>query len=149
QCLDAAVVLVAAPIKDDLCDAFVQRPPPDDATDELAGVDVLGALPLELRPNLGIERRCGDEGMTGRVVDDLGIDVLQAAKDHQTRALRRPGEPLSKAGVPDPALLDGVLAHHFLPFPPLAPALALLPALRRMTSPWYRIPFPLYGSGFR
>ena len=37
--------------------------------------------------------------------------------------------------------------YYFLP--PFPPALPLLPALRRITSPRYRIPLPLYGSGLR
>ena len=52
--------------------------------------------------------------------------------------------------APDPAgggdataaatLRERSLSHGHLP---------VFPALRRMTSPWYRTPLPLYGSGLR
>src|SRR5439155_12288066 len=44
------------------------------------------------------------------------------------------------AGRTPGALGDRRSRHAYLP---------VFPALRRMTSPWYRTPLPLYGSGLR
>src|SRR5215475_11612239 len=76
----------------------------------------------------------------------------QRPGDHQTRPGRGADDPLAYPEVPacpaHPARASGPLARvaleqrgrHFLP---------AFPAFLRMTSPWYRTPLPLYGSGGR
>src|SRR4029077_19865029 len=79
------------------------------------------------------------------VVDDLGVDVLGAAEDRQARPLRAAGDAQSQALMPLAAQrVPRVLLDHLAP-----PPLPALPALRRICSPAYRIPLPLYGSGLR
>src|SRR6266536_4585551 len=88
------------------------------------------------------------------VVDQLREQVPRGPGDDQTWTLRRAGDLLAQPEVPprprDPAsgryavraagLLDDARRSHHLP---------VFPALRRTTSPWYRTPLPLYGSGRR
>src|SRR5581483_2070868 len=75
-------------------------------------------------------------------------DVGTAAEHRQSRALRRALYAGPHAGVfPAPYGANVVqLVHDYFFFPPTLPA---LPALRRMYSPRYRRPLPLYGSGGR
>src|SRR5829696_3694291 len=96
---------------------------------------------------LALERRVGNgqQRAPRRVVDELGVDVLQRAEHDQARALGRAGHRLANAEVPSlaPVRVRPGNAHlrHYLP-----PA---FPAFRRTCSPWYLMPFPLYGSGGR
>src|SRR5690606_841886 len=78
------------------------------------------------------------------VVHELRRHVLERAIDHEARPLGRPCNLLANSQMAAYAPLRPVrLANdpHHLP-----PA---LPALRRICSPAYLIPFPLYGSGGR
>src|SRR5262249_53006969 len=78
------------------------------------------------------------------VVDELRVDVLRAAKHRQARPLGRTGNTLANAITPDPAPFVVIVGSaHAAPVP------AALPALRRMCSPSYFTPLPLYGSGGR
>src|SRR5690348_11517056 len=86
------------------------------------------------------------------VVDDLRGDVPQRTGDHQAGTLGGAAQPLADAEVPagsaDATRRRGAaeaapleqFGGHFLP---------AFPAFRRMASPWYRTPLPLYGSGGR
>src|SRR5436309_5410501 len=69
--------------------------------------------------------------------------MLQTAEDRQARALNRTGHPPAQPVVP-PLSEFMLFVHCYLPLAPLA----VLPAFRRTCSPWYRMPLPLYGSGF-
>src|SRR4029453_11674519 len=78
------------------------------------------------------------------VVYQLRGNVLERAEDNQPGPLRGPVDPLPNpkmAAVPPVSSgLRGMDRSHTY-FAPV------LPALRRTCSPWYRMPFPLYGSG--
>src|SRR3546814_4456169 len=72
------------------------------------------------------------------VVDHLGIDVLARAMHRKPRAGAR---ARTKRGAVAPAALfekRKTLGHHFF-----------FPSLRKMYSPRYLMPLPLYGSGLR
>src|SRR4029079_5664254 len=101
---------------------------------------------LRLLPLAHLHRRHGCQRARRAVVHQLGGDVLQRAKHDHAQTLGRPLHRLAHAQVTANALLGAVLrnsdaAHDYLP-----PA---LPALRRICSPTYFTPFPLYGSGGR
>src|SRR5690606_32288779 len=98
------------------------------------------------RRQIGLLARCGGQGVAGRVVDDLGVDVLRAAEDRQARALGAAADAEAQSLVT--LATQGVAgkACHRRPQPPTLPA---LPALRRICSPAYLMPLPLYGSGLR
>src|SRR5690349_10706923 len=83
------------------------------------------------------------QGLPGVVVDQLGIDVIQAAEDRQPRPRPRAAHEPAQAPVPDISRSPPLFRDH------LAPAPAFLPTLRRITSSEYLIPLPLYGSGSR
>src|SRR5919108_1916186 len=79
------------------------------------------------------------------VVDELCVNVLDRAVDDEPRPLRGAIDPLPNAEMALVALFGARLrlvnwSHYFAP---------ALPALRRICSPTYLIPFPLYGSGGR
>src|SRR5512144_437258 len=89
--------------------------------------------------------RHGRQCPVRRVVHELRIDVLQGTEHHETRALRRAGQPPPHAQMSARPEIRSALRisnlGHYLP-----PA---LPAFRRTCSPWYFTPLPLYGSGLR
>src|SRR6266849_4658068 len=80
------------------------------------------------------------------IVDQLRVQVIEAAIHGEARPLRRPAHVHAHAAMALRAayLAIGVLDHAAV-FAPL-PA---LPALRRIFSPRYITPLPLYGSGGR
>src|SRR5690606_27301437 len=98
--------------------------------DELADCrGTLGATAAGLALDIGIEAGSGSESASGRVVDDLGIDVLVGAVDAQTR---------TTIGARLDGLADALLAPfrsleadgHLLALPYF-----FLPSLRAMYSP--------------
>src|SRR5262249_32362696 len=113
----------------------------DQLADRLGCPEIAARLQLAFQAR--VHRRCRRERPPVGVIDDLRVDMLQTSKHRQARPLRRARHPPAQPVVPAPAQLV-LLVHRYLPFPPLA----VLPALRRTCSPWYRIPLPLYGSGF-
>src|SRR6185436_10742704 len=75
------------------------------------------------------------------VINHLGIDVFVTSKHSQARAHRRTGKGLPDSAVnPDSNFICSQLRHDYLP-----PA---FPAFFFRSSPTYRIPLFLYGSGF-
>src|SRR3954451_21592815 len=119
-----------------------------------------GLVPLGAA-QAGVHGRGADQRAADGVVDDLHVDVPRAAVDHQAGALRRTADALAQPGVPAQPRdatrgahvgADGLVPHvrssalgvirlsHYLP---------VFPTLRFTTSPWYRTPLPLYGSGLR
>src|SRR5712664_127198 len=89
--------------------------------------DLLGQLALLALPVLELrrERRCRRQRLAGRVVDHLGIDVVQAAVDGEARPLgaARHLEPDARLApfAQVALLLDGGFAHG-LTSPPSCPA---------------------------
>jgi len=89
----------------------------------------LGGTAIGLALDIGIEARSGSKSASGRVVDDLGIDVLVGAVDAQTR---------TTIGASLDGLADALLAPfrslegdgHLLALPYF-----FLPSLRAMYSP--------------
>src|SRR5581483_4263670 len=69
------------------------------------------------------------------VVDELGIDVTQAAKDRKPGSLRGAADVTPQPEVPLVARRAAILGDHFAP--------AFLPTFRRTTSPAYLMPLPL------
>src|SRR5262245_27580765 len=139
--LDAPVVQVAAAVEAHLLDALLLRA----FRHQLAhrGRDRGLALALDARRQVLAARSRG-ECHAAQIVDDLGVDVLGAAEHRQTRTLGRTDHAAANAITPDaPALVVIVGSTHDDAVP------AALPALRRMYSPSYLTPLPLYGSGGR
>src|SRR3954469_7336176 len=136
--LHAAVILISTAVEHDLRDPLVLG----DRGDLLPDLERL----FRLLPFGDLHRRDRRERMRRDVVHELGGDVLQRAEHHQPRTLGRPLHLVAHAQVATYAHLGAVLrntnaAHDY--FPPA------LPALRRICSPAYLTPFPLYGSGGR
>src|SRR5690242_4347787 len=136
--LHAAVILIPTAVEYDLRDPLVLG----DRGDLLPDIERL----LRLLPFAHLDRRHRRERARRGVVHELGGDVLQRAEHDESRTLGRPLHRLAHAQMTANALLGPVLrnsdaAHDYLP-----PA---LPALRRICSPTYLTPFPLYGSGGR
>ena len=80
---DAAVIAEAGAVEDDLADAGLLGAAGDERAD-LLGLVALGALALA---QLLLERRGGGQRPARRVVDDLGVDLVEAAEDRQPRPL--------------------------------------------------------------
>ena len=78
---------------------------------------------------------------------DSAPTLILAAAAARTKRIRLTSA-VTVLSAADPVRVDCTQAviNYFLPLPPLPPA---LPCLRRTTSPLYRIPLPLYGSGLR
>src|SRR5262245_20385144 len=93
--LDPPVVPEPGSIEDDALDAgglgSLGDEPPDGG--RLLALGRLGALELLL------DRRGGDERLAGRVVDDLRIDVVEAAEHRQARPCLRPRQVKADPGV--------------------------------------------------
>src|SRR5262245_33526865 len=139
--LDAPVVEVAATIERHGGDALLLRALGEQLADGRARADL--ALALDQRLHVVAARGLRQRDAL-HVVDDLGVDV-HAAAEH--------AEPWARRGaldaVPDPVAAD---------LPPLGLVVmsarhyadpAAFPAFRRMYSPSYLTPLPLYGSGGR
>src|SRR3954471_11865275 len=144
---DPAVVAVAAAVEDNRVDAG-RAGPLGDALADLAG---LGGLVAVEGAQVGLHRRGVGQRVTLSVVDDLGHDVPRGAGDDEAWTLRRAGDVLAHPQVAAPTCGVRALArataaaldadrHFFLP---------AFPTLRRICSPAYRTPLPLYGSGLR
>src|SRR4029453_10022944 len=145
---DPPRVPVAAAVEDDLGHARGLGPLGEESTD-LAGQSALVTLGA---PHRGGERGGRDERVALEVVHDLRADVPRGPGDDEAGTLGRAADVLADPEVPT-RLSDGALGGntaaiaaleqrggHFLP---------AFPALRRITSPWYLTPLPLYGSGGR
>src|SRR3990172_6369496 len=98
QRLDAPVVAETGPVEDDSLDAGRLRALRDERADRLRPLG-LGVL---RRAELLLERRGGGDGATGGVVDDLSVDLVQAAEDGQARPR---GRPLDREADPGVALV--------------------------------------------
>src|SRR4051812_4478257 len=118
--------------------------------DELADLARLDRLVAFQRPQIDLEGRRRGQRAADHVVDHLGDDVPGGPGHHQAGTLGGAGDLLAHAqmtagtgGVLPLAGATTAALHtdgHFLP---------AFPTLRRITSPAYRTPLPLYGSGLR
>src|SRR3954453_6620860 len=142
---DATVVLVAGPVEDHAVDPG-RLGPLDHQLADLLGLGGLVAVEAAQVRLHGGRRR---DGLAHQVVDDLDGDVLRRARHDEARTLRRTRDLLATTDLTTQARPDarrGVLVvrkrdrHGHLP---------AFPTLRRMCSPAYRTPLPLYGSGLR
>src|SRR3954454_3150239 len=155
QSRDAPGVPVATTVEHDRGDAGGLGPLGDQGAD-LAGQ---GGLVAVRALQAGVHRRRAGQGAAHGVVHDLDVDVPGAALDDQARTLRRATDPLAQpvvAAQPRDAARGADVGAHGLVHPGtllglgcLCHHLPVFPTLRLTTSPWYRTPLPLYGSGLR
>src|SRR5882672_2840670 len=139
--LHSSVVHIPTPIEHHALDPLRLRLAREELAHELRRGDV---APLRLaRAELLASAVHRQQGPPRVVVDQLGIDVIQAAKHGQPWPRARAAHVPAQAPVPDISRSPPFLRDH------LAPAPAFLPTLRRITSSEYLIPLPLYGSGSR
>src|SRR5882762_10071061 len=133
--LHASVVHVAAAIEHHALDTLRLRLLGQEFPDQLRGGDV-AALRLAGAEDLApaVHRQ---ERPPGVVVDQLRVDVVQAAEHRQPRPRRRAAHEPPQPLMPDVARRPPFLRDHF------APAPAFLPTFRRTTSSEYRMPLPL------
>src|SRR5204863_6838170 len=147
---DAPVVEEPAAVEDHALDAFFDRPLGDGFADRLGPLDVAAARRLVERAlHRGLHRGRRHERLAAHVVDHLRVDVGHAPEHAEARPLGRPGDPLALPQLDaDPAIVFGFDFHRLTlrPNPYFAP---VFPAFFFKTSPVYRTPFCLYGSGLR
>src|ERR1700722_17323811 len=143
-----AVVGVATAVEHSRADTGLHGPLGEQRPDLLS----LGCL-VAIRA-ADLQRRGRRQRVLGGVVDELGEGVLRRAGDDQPRTRRAAFDLLAHAQVAalqrrdarggparDAAVPSGPGARHcYLP---------AFPTLRRICSPWYFTPLPLYGSGLR
>ena len=109
--------------------------------DELADLAGLRRLVTVERAQVGLEGRRRRDGHALAVVHELDEDVAGRTGDDKARTRLGAHDLLAKAQVTTRTRVALRLdSHDYLP---------LFPALRRTTSPAYRTPLPLYGSGLR
>src|SRR5579864_4036823 len=139
----ATVIEISAPIEDDARNALLLQPLRDDLPDRLGAGEIAAAHLARKRRLLQRRLRAARRGQRrpGVVVDHLCVDVQHRAEHHQPRPFGRARDPLALAeSNPIAAILFGSNLHHYAP---------VLPTFFFRTSPMYRTPFCLYGSGFR
>src|SRR3989449_2771222 len=125
----AAVVEEAVAVEHDLVDPLLETAPRGEEPHLLGGAHVRGLL--ELRAQLGRERRDREQRLARAVGDHLHVDVPVAAEDGEPRALLGAAHPLAHPRPPVAARHGRWVGSHQRD--PAAPA-AALPALRRMRS---------------
>src|SRR5512136_947193 len=138
QCLHPSMISIPSPVKDNLGQPFLNRPLPHQLANH--GGHLRLALPVNLQ--LRVLARRAHNRLPFPVIDYLRIDVVQTPVHTQTRS-RLKQMLLSQQ--------PGSLLHYSLhdPIYFLAAALPALPGFRRIFSPAYLMPFPLYESHFR
>src|SRR6185312_16163126 len=125
ECLHPPVVLEATSIEHDALDTGRLRALGQERPHGLRRLHVAAArLPGAelLAPAVGSDQRAA-----GLVVDDLGVDVVEAPEDGQSRPRLRAPHPPPQAMVALVSWGPTILEDHFAP--------AFLPTLRRTTSP--------------
>src|SRR3989442_1744509 len=140
----APVVEEAVAVEHDPVDPLLEATPRGEEPHLLGGAHVPRLL--ELRAQLGRERRDREQRLARAVRDHLHVGVLVAAEDGEPGPLLGATHPLAHPR-PAASTRDGGRTgpHQRVP----AAVAAALPALRRMRSSAYLTPFALYGSGGR
>src|ERR1700694_3573343 len=133
QSLDSAVVEESAPVEDHRAHARGLRL----RGDRLAA---LGRLRHAIALRLQVDRGSRRQRAAGSIVDELDVEVVEAAEDGKTRTLLRAADVQAHAPVP---LRTGRLAVVLLDHEAISAPLPALPALRRIFSPRYMTPLPL------
>src|SRR5579862_7739955 len=119
--LNAAMIFIAAAIENNRSNANRLRFLGNPLADSFRGLDV--AARLQRRTQIRLDRRGGGERMAGGIVDQLRIDMLQAARHVQAGPLRRPAYFGAHALMPlfaQPLLICQVHTLDFLSGFPLA-----------------------------
>src|SRR5215208_2430829 len=98
QSLDAAVIKVATPIEDNLLDSFGERTLGNCLTDAASSIKIAAAVTAQIF----FRRRSRNQCLALPVVDNLRINVVQAAIDREPRllciALYLPANPRMNRG---------------------------------------------------
>src|SRR4029077_9603520 len=139
QSLDSAVIQETTPVEHHRAHTCRLRL----GGDRLA---YLGGLGHAVALGLEVDRGGGRKRVAAAVVDQLRIDMVEAAVDREPRAFLRADDVYADPAV---ALQAAFLAIGLLDHPAAFAPLPALPALRRIFSPRYMTPLPLYGSGGR
>src|SRR5947209_11446213 len=130
------MIEIAATVEHDLVDASRLGPLGERLADALGGFDIRAGL--QLLAHRLLQRRGGGEGDALGIVDHLRVDLLGGAEHAEARTPASVGgEAAADARLA--ALGGGELLGHYFFFP----------SLRKMNSPAYLTPLPLYGSGPR
>src|SRR5256886_2364210 len=133
----AAVVEEAVAVEHDLVDPLLETTPRGEEPHLLGGAHVRGLL--ELRAQLGRERRDREQRLARAVGDHLHVGVPVAAEDREPGPRLGAAHPLAHPRPAASARDRGRIGSHQRV--PAAPA--ALPALRRMRSSAYLTPFAL------
>src|SRR5256712_10047526 len=136
----AAVVEEAVAVEHDLVDPLLAAAPGGQEPHLLGGAHVRGLL--ELRAQLGRERRDREQRLARAVGDHLHVGVPAAAEDGEPGPLLGAAPPLAHPRPPASARDRGRIGSHQRV--PAAPA--ALPALRRMRSPRCSTRLASYGA---
>src|SRR5262249_33856881 len=123
QSLHPAMIDIAAPVKQDALDAFIDGALCYGFADGLSRRDVAAILHRPLR--LGFERRRRDDGFALGVVYDLRVDVLVTAEYAKTRTFFASAEPLTNPVVNSQPDHVGIEFRHGYFAPPAFPAFFL------------------------
>src|SRR6185312_13616557 len=105
---------------------------------DLADAGLLRPVRARLALDFLVERRGGGQRLARAVVDHLRVDVTARAVDRQPR-LAGGARPERGAHPTAAAFEEGKFGHGYF----------FLPSLRKIYSPRYLMPLPLYGSGLR
>src|ERR1700716_3246663 len=141
QCLHAAVIQVTTPVEHHSFMAGCLST----LGDQLADGFCTGDIAAGLEAGRFLVRGGGHQRMPLAGVDDLRVNTGHAAEHSQTRPILRALDLAPDARVDTPA---NIVFRNLLDHLAFAPA-PVLPAFFRSTSPVYRTPLFLYGSGLR
>src|SRR5439155_5762778 len=122
----APVIEEAAAVEHDALDPFFDRPFGDHLADRFGALDVAAAHRLvELTFQRRLDRRGGDERLTGQVVNHLRVDMSDAAEHAEPRPIFGAGNPLALPQLdPHPAVVSRFDLHRFTTESSLRPRLA-------------------------
>src|SRR5262249_30889052 len=101
---NAPVIEEPAPVEDHALNALLDRPLGNRPADLLRTLQVAaGHSVAERRLDLRFDARRGDERLAAQVIDQLGVDVRNAAEHAQPRALAGARNPLALPQLDAPA----------------------------------------------
>ena len=162
---DSSMITISPTIETDCCDALFLGTFGNEFTDQ--GRCGLVAAIDRILAGFRFDGSCGNQGSAEIVVDELRVNMLGTTENGKSRPFGRTMKtpPRSKLSADTSYRSCRFFAHEILPFrgsgypmsdrtaPPAGKRLIghlepnALPDLRRTTSPSYRTPLPLYGSG--